>query len=31
MAFEEYADPRFSELTAGAVEYAWSGPAKPQS
>jgi len=30
MAFEDYADPRFSELTAGAVEYAWPGPAKPQ-
>ncbi len=30
MAFEEYADPRFSELTAGAAEYAWAGPAKPE-
>jgi hypothetical protein len=25
MAFEEYADPRFSEKTAGATEYAWKG------
>ncbi|HSS48299.1 MAG TPA: ABC transporter substrate-binding protein [Thermoanaerobaculia bacterium] len=30
MGFEEYADPRFSELTAGAAEYAWRGPAKPE-
>jgi NitT/TauT family transport system substrate-binding protein len=25
LKFEEYADPRFSEKTAGAVEYAWQG------
>ena len=30
MKFEEYADPRFSEHTAGAIEYPWAGPAKPQ-
>lgn len=30
MKFEEYADPRFSEHTVGAVEYPWTGPAKPQ-
>lgn len=28
MRFEEYADPRFSEHTVGAVEYPWPGPAK---
>lgn len=26
MAFEEYADPRFSERTAGATAYDWKGP-----
>ncbi|MFL6193443.1 MAG: ABC transporter substrate-binding protein [Thermoanaerobaculia bacterium] len=25
MKFEEYADPRFSERTAGATQYAWTG------
>jgi NitT/TauT family transport system substrate-binding protein len=30
LAFEEYADSRFSEQTVGAAEYAWGGPAKPQ-
>jgi NitT/TauT family transport system substrate-binding protein len=30
MKFEEYADPRFSEHTVGAVAYPWGGPAKPQ-
>jgi NitT/TauT family transport system substrate-binding protein len=29
MKFEEYADPRFSEHTADAVEYPWS-PSKPR-
>jgi hypothetical protein len=29
LAFEEYADPRFSEHTAGAIQYAWAPP-KPQ-
>jgi NitT/TauT family transport system substrate-binding protein len=28
MPFEEYADPRFSEKTAGATEYAWNGKAR---
>lgn len=28
IAFEEYADPRFSEHTVGAVEYPWPGPAR---
>jgi NitT/TauT family transport system substrate-binding protein len=31
MKFEEYADPRFSEHTVGAVEYPWAGPAKPST
>lgn len=26
MAFEEYADPRFSENTAGTAAYTWEGP-----
>jgi NitT/TauT family transport system substrate-binding protein len=30
LTFEEYADPRFSEHTVGATEYAWAGPPKPQ-
>lgn len=30
LAFEKYADSRFSELTVGAAEYAWKGPVKPQ-
>ncbi|HEX4961434.1 MAG TPA: ABC transporter substrate-binding protein [Thermoanaerobaculia bacterium] len=30
LAFEEYADPRFSENTVGASQYAWAGPPKPQ-
>jgi NitT/TauT family transport system substrate-binding protein len=28
MPFEEYADPRFSEKTAGATEYAWNAKAR---
>jgi NitT/TauT family transport system substrate-binding protein len=29
LAFEEYADTRFSERTAGATEYGWSGEGNP--
>ena len=28
LEFEEYADPRFSEKTAGAQAYAWPGPGR---
>jgi len=30
LAFEEYADPRFSETTADAAAYAWKGPLRPR-